>query len=68
MRVERQAFFAPEDILQAVDAKVRKAREFGESIDYLTFVPDGEPTLDAALDREIALFRRFPSCPTSSIS
>lgn len=30
-------------------AKVEKAREIGEAIDYLTFVPDGEPTLDSNL-------------------
>ena len=29
----------------------------GESIDYLTFVPDGEPTLDVNLGREIDLLR-----------
>jgi wyosine [tRNA(Phe)-imidazoG37] synthetase (radical SAM superfamily) len=29
----------------------------GESIDYLTFVPDGEPTLDIHLGREIELLR-----------
>ena len=36
-------------------AKVEKAREIGEAIDYLTFVPDGEPTLDSNLGREIEL-------------
>jgi hypothetical protein len=25
----------------------------GERVDYVTFVPDGEPTLDASLGREM---------------
>jgi wyosine [tRNA(Phe)-imidazoG37] synthetase (radical SAM superfamily) len=57
MQVERQAFYEPEDILQAVHDKVEKAKEAGESIDYLTFVPDGEPTLDVNLGREIDLLK-----------
>jgi wyosine [tRNA(Phe)-imidazoG37] synthetase (radical SAM superfamily) len=57
MRVERQAFYEPREILRAVRGKVKKAREAGEPIDYLTFVPDGEPTLDLNLGREIELLR-----------
>ena len=57
MRVERGAFYEPGDILNAVQDKVEKAREAGEPIDYLTFVPDGEPTLDINLGREIELLR-----------
>jgi wyosine [tRNA(Phe)-imidazoG37] synthetase (radical SAM superfamily) len=57
MRVERDAFYEPEEILRDVRGKVEKAREVGEPIDYLTFVPDGEPTLDINLGREIELLR-----------
>jgi wyosine [tRNA(Phe)-imidazoG37] synthetase (radical SAM superfamily) len=57
MRVERRVFYEPEEILEAVWDKVEKARETGESIDYLTFVPDGEPTLDVNLGHEIELLR-----------
>jgi len=57
MRVERGPFYEPEEILQAVRDKVEKAREVGETIDYLTFVPDGEPTLDVNLGREIELLK-----------
>ena len=55
MQVERRAFYEPEEILQAVRDKVEKTRETGEAIDYLTFVSDGEPTLDVNLGREIEL-------------
>jgi len=57
MRVERQAFYEPKEIARAVRDKVEKARRVGEAIDYLTFVPDGEPTLDLNLGREIDLLR-----------
>jgi wyosine [tRNA(Phe)-imidazoG37] synthetase (radical SAM superfamily) len=57
MRVERRRFYDPEKIVHDVRAKVRQAREAGEAIDYLTYVPDGEPTLDIHLGREIELLR-----------
>jgi wyosine [tRNA(Phe)-imidazoG37] synthetase (radical SAM superfamily) len=57
MRVKRRSFYEPEQILSAVADKAREATQSGESIDYLTFVPDGEPTLDANLGVEIALLR-----------
>jgi len=57
MQVERQAFHQPETILRDVQSKVEKARQAGESIDYLSFVPDGEPTLDVNLGREIGLLK-----------
>jgi wyosine [tRNA(Phe)-imidazoG37] synthetase (radical SAM superfamily) len=57
MQVNRRAFYQPEEILKDVEEKVERAREVGESIDYLTFVPDGEPTLDVNLGREIELLK-----------
>ncbi len=57
MEVDRCQFYEPEELVSAVQDKVAKTREAGESIDYLTFVPDGEPTLDINLGREIELLR-----------
>lgn len=57
MQVERQTFYEPEEILKTVQEKVNSVKAAGESIDYLTFVPDGEPTLDLNLGREIELLR-----------
>lgn len=56
-QVERHSFYAPREILESVKKKVEKARVLGESIDYLTFVPDGEPTLDINLGSEINLLK-----------
>ena len=57
MRAERQEFYPPEELAHGVKERVEKLRESGEEIDYLTFVPDGEPTLDINLGREIELLR-----------
>jgi wyosine [tRNA(Phe)-imidazoG37] synthetase (radical SAM superfamily) len=56
---ERQEFYDPEEIERAVEERVAAVREAGEPIDYLTFVPDGEPTLDANLGETIDRIRRF---------
>lgn len=57
MEVERRTFYPPELVFEEVRRKVGEARTRGEKIDYLTFVPDGEPTLDINLGREIELLR-----------
>ena len=57
MRVERRKYYSPEYVYEQVREKVQQAGEHGEKIDYLTFVPDGEPTLDINLGREIELLR-----------
>jgi len=53
LRIARRAFYAEDDIVADVERKVDDARLAGETVDYLTFVPDGEPTLDVGLGRVI---------------
>jgi wyosine [tRNA(Phe)-imidazoG37] synthetase (radical SAM superfamily) len=48
-----RAFYAPERIVQEVERHLSQLRERGERVDYLTFVPDGEPTLDVHLGETI---------------
>ncbi len=55
MEIERRPFYEPELIFREVSKKVEGAIGRGERIDYITFVPDGEPTLDINLGREIDL-------------
>ncbi len=57
MEVERRLFYPPEEVVDAVGRKVKELRQTGERIDYLTFVPDGEPTLDVNLGLEIDLLK-----------
>ncbi|AEK72759.1 hypothetical protein GQS_04290 [Thermococcus sp. 4557] len=57
MEVERRAFYEPELIFEEVSRKVEEAEAAGERIDYITFVPDGEPTLDVNLSREVEMLK-----------
>jgi wyosine [tRNA(Phe)-imidazoG37] synthetase (radical SAM superfamily) len=57
MKIQLQTFYPPSQIFNEVQKKVKKSKEKGESIDYLTFVPDGEPTLDINLGQEIKLIK-----------
>ena len=57
LRTGRQQFRQLGAVVAAVRQKVESARRAGERVDYLTFVPDGEPTLDANLGRTIRLLR-----------
>jgi len=54
-----RTFYPPEEILAAVESSLEVADRAGETIDYLTFVPDGEPTLDENLGATIELLRPF---------
>ena len=57
MQVGRENFYEVEEVVQGVKEKVKQVREKGEPIDYLSFVPDGEPTLDTNLGKEIELLK-----------
>ncbi len=57
MSDERRKFFEPDAIVAAVEARARQVEARGDAIDYLTFVPDGEPTLDIHLGAEIRQLR-----------
>lgn len=59
MLVDRQTFYKPEHILTQVKRKINEATLRGEKINYITFVPDGEPTLDVNLGREISLLKHI---------
>ena len=52
-----RVFHAPERLLEAVNKHLSRVRERGERVDYLTFVPDGEPTLDSGLGETIERLR-----------
>ncbi|MBA7635045.1 hypothetical protein ES703_42645 [subsurface metagenome] len=57
MQVKRKSFYKPEEVIHEVVKKIREAKNIGEPVDYLTFVPDGEPTLDVNLGNEIELLK-----------
>lgn len=59
MIVNRQSFYKPEEIFESVKRKVKDVTTKGEKIDYITFVPDGEPTLDINLGKEVSLIKEL---------
>jgi len=59
MEVERREFYRPEEIVREVGDRLEEVRRNGDAVDFLSFVPDGEPTLDVNLGREIELLRTF---------
>jgi len=65
--VEPRNFYAPEDIYREVSEQLQTAHSSGEPVDHLTFVPDGEPTLDINLGRAIDLLRPY-NIPIAVIS
>ena len=59
MTVERKVFHETEKIFQDVKKKVDEVMLRNEKIDYLSFVPDGEPTLELKLGEQISALKVF---------
>ncbi len=53
--LEPRLWFDLDTILEAMARRVSQLRELSEPIDYVTFVPNGEPTLDNNLEVEIQI-------------
>jgi len=53
MQSKRDEFYHLNDLCRDVVKRVSEVRKDNERIDYITFVPDGEPTLDINLGKEI---------------
>ena len=56
--LRRQPFFEPDVIMKEVEAHLKKLSS-GDQPDYLTFVSNGEPTLDKNLGRSIKLLKKL---------
>ncbi len=59
LTVNRRSFFSPDRIYSETGFKIKELRDKGEKIDYITFVPDGEPTLDINLGTTIKRLKEF---------
>jgi len=57
MSIERKEFYSPDEIFKEVSERVYQLRKDNEQIDYITFVPDGEPTLDINMGKVIQLIK-----------
>lgn len=54
-----RAFYPSKEIVRSVADRLEALAQRGEPVDWLTFVPDGEPTLDANLGETIDQLRAF---------
>ncbi len=57
MQIKRQEFYEPRRIFEDVDKRVKDIEDENVQLDYITFVPDGEPTLDINLDKEARMLK-----------
>jgi wyosine [tRNA(Phe)-imidazoG37] synthetase (radical SAM superfamily) len=64
---KRREFYPLQQILEEVERKILDCKKTGQKIDYLTLVPDGEPTLDINLGKLIEGLKRF-EIPVAVIS
>lgn len=55
----RKKFYDPDELVSSVRKRVNELEKNGIIIDYLTFVPDGEPTLDINLENEIRMLKEL---------
>lgn len=67
MTLDRQEFYPVDQVLAEVGQKVTEVAQAGKKIDYLTLVPDGEPTLDINLGKVISGLKQF-GIPVAVIS
>ncbi|MCK4542993.1 MAG: radical SAM protein [Spirochaetales bacterium] len=57
LQQRREAFYTPKEIFSSVQESLKKIHTGNISVDYLAFVPDGEPSLDINIGRTIDLLR-----------
>ncbi len=57
MQIRRESFYPVERVVEEVSVHLHHVQSQGEKVDYIAFVPDGEPTLDINLGREIAALK-----------
>jgi len=55
--VEPRLFYKTVRIAEEARTKLEQARQKRKQVDYMTFVPDGEPTLDANLGQEMYVLK-----------
>jgi wyosine [tRNA(Phe)-imidazoG37] synthetase (radical SAM superfamily) len=68
MQAEPVDFYRPEALLQETKARIGKVGADGHAVDYISFVPDGEPTLDRNLGTLITMLKRDLSYPVAVIT
>lgn len=65
LSVRRRSFYDPEELVKEVREKLET---YQGKLDYITFVPDGEPTLDENLGVEVKLLREITDIPIAILT
>ncbi len=60
MSTQRKTFYHPQNLAYAASEKVRLLMDQGIHLDYVTLVPDGEPTLDIHLLELMTYLKEIP--------
>lgn len=63
----RRSFRSPNAIIEAIRGRLGELDRRGETVDYVTFVPDGEPTLDLGLEAALCALEEGAT-PTAVIT
>lgn len=63
--IDRRSFYNPEEIARNVAKRVETV---AGNLDYVTFVPDGEPTLDVNLAETVKLIKEVTDKPIAILS
>ena len=65
LRTERKPYSEPEKVAEEVSAAVEK---LGGEIDYITFVPNGEPTLDLNIGKSASMIKQKVEVPLAILT
>ncbi len=59
LTITTRSFLSPNEIVKEVKRKLNKIKSSSEKVDYITFVPDGEPLIDINLGITIEKLKAF---------
>ncbi len=59
LQIKRESFYDLEELVEELGETIETLEQKKEEVDYITFVADGEPTLDLNLGRAINEFKKF---------
>jgi len=57
--LKRRSFFSPDKIYKETMKRIQQLQNANKIINYITFVPDGEPTIDINLGNTIDILKEF---------
>jgi wyosine [tRNA(Phe)-imidazoG37] synthetase (radical SAM superfamily) len=59
LQIKRESFYDLDELVEELGETIETLEQKKEQVDYITFVADGEPTLDLNLGRAINEFKKF---------